>query len=286
MSVDKRAVLFLSFAFLLAGAAMAAEEEGDSPAATGAPDTRLDAMKKGMAGLRDQQRRRDQAQPLVERSLAMAESGNYREARAALEKWEEIDPGDARIPRLRRLILKMEVENSEDAKSDLLREYVGVVAGTGSGSAGAGEESMDPAVLSDGFCIAAAEGDSAKISTLLSKGADAGAKDRFGTPALIHASGAGQTGIVRELLKHGAEVNARGFLGITALVQASANGHADTVRVLLDAGADPKARTDSGITALDSARFRKHKGVEEILLQRGAGDPDPAPAETAAPAAQ
>ena len=236
-----------------------------------------------MAGLREQQRRSDQAQPLVERSLAMAEAGDYSEARAALEKWEEVDPGDVRIPRLRRLLLKMELETNPGAKSDLLREYVGVIAGTAADS-GEGAGAGDPAALGESLCIAAADGDLDQVKALLSKGADPLAKDRFGTPALTHASGAGQTEIARLLLGRGAEVNARGFLGITALVQAAANGQADTVRVLLDAGADLRAHTDSGITALDSARFRKHKEVEEMLLQRAAGEP--APAAPAAESAQ
>ncbi len=281
MSGDKRVALFLGFALLLAAPALA-EEDYSSPDSSAA-DPRLNEMKKGMAGLKDQQRRSDQIQPLVERSMAMAESGNYDEARAALEKWEEIDPGDARISPLRRLLLKMEMEADAEAKSDLLRQYVGVVAGTSPAGSEA-SVSGDPAVMNDELCIAASEGDMDKVSALISRGADPRAKDRFGTPALIHASGAGQKDVVRLLLSRGAEVNASGFLGITALLQASANGHAETVKALLDAGADPRAHTDSGITALDSARFRKHKDVEEILLQHGAGDS--APAEPAAAAAQ
>jgi len=84
---------------------------------------------------------------------------------------------------------------------------------------------------------AAEEGDIAKITTLLTQGADVNARSEIGWTALIAAAEEGHTEIVEMLLTKGADVNAESENDCTALMLAASNGHTEIVRLLKQAGA-------------------------------------------------
>ena len=71
----------------------------------------------------------------------------------------------------------------------------------------------------------------------LAKGADAGARDSHGGPALHWAVGGGRAETVKLLLDAGAEVQARDGEGQSALELAEARGRDEIVEVLRNAGA-------------------------------------------------
>jgi ankyrin repeat protein len=85
---------------------------------------------------------------------------------------------------------------------------------------------------------------------LLSKGADANARDNNGRAALWYAAILENTGLITLLLEHGADVNARDNEGRTALMHAADLCRTWDIRALLDAGADPNIQDKRGRTAL------------------------------------
>ena len=116
---------------------------------------------------------------------------------------------------------------------------------------------------------AAAYGSPEAVELLLSRGADAKAKNQFDATALIWA--ANNPRKTRLLVEKGADVNARTKRGRTPLmVAASCDGCASTVRLLLDKGADIKARDQRGRTALDSALEANDTEMIRLLIEKGA----------------
>ncbi len=82
------------------------------------------------------------------------------------------------------------------------------------------------------------KGHVAIVHAFLAKGADPGATDRNGGPALIWAVARGNAGIAELLLAHGADVNARDEDGTSALGLAVQRAKQDVIDVLKRAGAE------------------------------------------------
>jgi ankyrin repeat protein len=86
---------------------------------------------------------------------------------------------------------------------------------------------------------------------LLSRGADANARDNNGQAALWHAAISDNTGLIPLLLEHGADVNAQDNAGRTALMHAADLCYTWDIRALLDARADPTIPDKRGKTVLE-----------------------------------
>src|SRR5687768_2159438 len=67
---------------------------------------------------------------------------------------------------------------------------------------------------------------------------------------LLRAAARGDVDAVHSLLARGANPGARTRFGETALLLAARRGSEETVRLLLQRGADPNAKDRSGVTAL------------------------------------
>ncbi len=122
--------------------------------------------------------------------------------------------------------------------------------------------------------LAARDGDTKKVESLLKTGADVNAKNREGTTALMAATwgktGRGDVGIAKALIARGANVNATNVYGRTALMDVAGNGNVEFVSLLLSAGADVNIQTQDGGTALHEATPNGHIEIVRMLLTKGA----------------
>ena len=105
--------------------------------------------------------------------------------------------------------------------------------------------------LGQALLSAVNSGSSENAGLLLTKGADAKARDNNGRTALWSAAISENTGLIALLLKHGADVNTRDNEGRTALMHAADLCFTWSIRALLDAGADPTVQDKRGRTALE-----------------------------------
>lgn len=88
----------------------------------------------------------------------------------------------------------------------------------------------------------------------------------FVNEPLVKAAGEGDTARVQTLLARGANVNMEGEGGITPLVLAAQGGHREVVVLLLERGARPDTRCDLlGGTPLGIAEKHRHTEVAELL---------------------
>ena len=147
--------------------------------------------------------------------------------------------------------------------------------------------------IDSNLLAAAGKGDTEKVKTLLSEGADVKTKDSDGKTALMIASEKGHSETVKvldekivlsllaaategkgeevkELLEAGADVNAKDIWGNTALMGATKEGHEDIVQLLLDRGADVNSIAGENETALWIAAAYGHPQIARILLGHGA----------------
>ncbi len=127
-------------------------------------------------------------------------------------------------------------------KTDLVHLLLDSGASVNSRSPGEGWTPLVNAVSSGSF-------ENAKL--LLSKGADANARDNNGRAALWYAAILENTGLIALLSEQGADVNARDNEGRTALMHAADFCVTWDIRALLDAGADPTVQDKRGKTALE-----------------------------------
>lgn len=110
-------------------------------------------------------------------------------------------------------------------------------------------------------------GDAAKVSELLSGGADPNARTKQGgLTVLMGAAYKGNADIVNLLLHKGAKVNETTDMGITALMLAAYNNHAKVVELLLGKGSDANIHEKGGGTAFQMAVAQGHVDVAEMLL--------------------
>ena len=148
-------------------------------------------------------------------------------------------------------------------------------SGNGVGAAqGAGQQSTsarralgedERRALNKALLRAAEAGETAKVSALLSRGADANAGNSIRVPSsplsvLMLAVVRAHVETARELIKQGANVNTAVDFpeggttvpqkGVTALMQAAAGGDLPMVKLLVEHGADVNARDGDGATAL------------------------------------
>lgn len=115
--------------------------------------------------------------------------------------------------------------------------------------------------------VASAFGRADVVGVLL----DAGAKpSESNSGALRIAAEEGYTDLVKTLLAAGADANARGFTGTTALMYAAAGGHIEMVKALLAAGADANAKNNDGMDAFTAATAKGYGQITELLKSAGA----------------
>jgi ankyrin repeat protein len=108
----------------------------------------------------------------------------------------------------------------------------------------------------------------ATMRALLEGGADIDLR-RGGTdgwPALMHAIDCGYRQAAMALLEWGADPDARGRCGFSALMMAAGCGDLDLVGALLTHGADPSTRQPLGFTAMDYAIGYGHNQIVSLLI--------------------
>jgi len=119
------------------------------------------------------------------------------------------------------------------------------------------------------------DGNAAKVSKLLRRGANPNARSEHGFTPLHFATAMGHADVARLLLEHGANVNAKSKDGWTPLHLAAYWRRAEVARLLLEHGADPRIGNNDGVTPLDVAREEGHEEVarviEEFMKRRRGG---------------
>lgn len=118
--------------------------------------------------------------------------------------------------------------------------------------------------------VAARDGDTAQIRSLVAGGAAVNHQDRSGTTPLMAASANGHLEIVQALVAAKADVNLKDAGGRTALMAAAANRHVEIVSQLVAAKADIQARDPEGKTALYLAALAGEPEIVRALLKAGA----------------
>ena len=122
--------------------------------------------------------------------------------------------------------------------------------------------------------LAALQGDSAAVVSLLSEGADPNAGDAYGWTSLHFAVPLAGSGIVSALLEAGADPNRQTVGGAISLHLAARQSTLAVVSALLGAGADPNARDGEGEAARTSLHHAALDGdnpsVVLALLNAGA----------------
>jgi ankyrin repeat protein len=113
------------------------------------------------------------------------------------------------------------------------------------------------------------KGDTVGVKALLRQGANARARDKDGTTALMWAAVYGDVDLMNALPDGRADVNARNHAGATALMWSI--GNIAKVKLLLDHGADVNVRANTGFTPLIiAANSEGSFEVLKLLLERGA----------------
>lgn len=87
---------------------------------------------------------------------------------------------------------------------------------------------------------------------------------------LLLAASEGDTDKVESLLAFGADVDIKDDSGKTALMMAVEGGYIRTVKILLDKDIQINARDNDGWTALSIAEYRGHTKIIELLKLSGA----------------
>lgn len=124
---------------------------------------------------------------------------------------------------------------------------------------------------------AVANGDTAKVESLLNQGVSPNSKTDDGKTLLMLAAYLGHTDIVKLLIDNGADVNAKDQDGKTALMYAAEKNNVEIAKLLLENGADLNAVDNNGKTALQIARDNNQAAMIDLLSNWG----KTAPTETA-----
>lgn len=85
--------------------------------------------------------------------------------------------------------------------------------------------------------------------------------NKTGQTLLIMAAKNGKTKLVKSLINLGANIDAKTNGGYTALMKAAYNGHTETTQLLVGVGANPDLQTKSDHTALMLTVFNKNTNV-------------------------
>ena len=126
------------------------------------------------------------------------------------------------------------------------------------------------------FQLAALEGDSATVASMLAEGADPNEADAYGWTSLHFAVPLAGPGVVSTLLAAGADSNARTVGGATALHLAARQATATVISELLDAEADPNARdgeVEQALTPLHHAALSNDDPSVVLALLDAGADP-------------
>ncbi|MGI9337729.1 MAG: ankyrin repeat domain-containing protein [Gammaproteobacteria bacterium] len=118
--------------------------------------------------------------------------------------------------------------------------------------------------------LAAYDGDTAELRSLIDEGADIDAKNDDGLTPLHVAAGQGQTEIVLALVNAGAAIEAKMNGGSTPLHVAVIHFETETALALVKAGADIDAKDEYGETALHSAARESQAETALALIKAGA----------------
>ena len=124
--------------------------------------------------------------------------------------------------------------------------------------------------LDDALIISAIKGDAAMVQTLLSKGADANARDEWANTVLAWAVMSDHLDCAAALLEKGADVNIKSFRELAPLHLATNNRNMQMVKLLLANGADVNAKDNYQWTALMNAIYLGSIELVDILLKSGA----------------
>ncbi len=133
---------------------------------------------------------------------------------------------------------------------------------------------LSPALLAagdigDGTMLleAAASGDAARVTELLSDGARVDVRDAAKRTSLLLATRGDHVDVARALIAAGADVNAKDNIRDTPFLYAGAEGRDAILRMILDTGrANLKDTNRYGGTALIPAAHHGHPGAVRILL--------------------
>jgi ankyrin repeat protein len=193
---------------------------------------------------------------LQEHLIKMAEQGDLREVRLALESGAEADWWEAGSGR-----------NALYAAAGRGHiEIVKLLLGNGA------EINANRGYLDRTAAGAAAAGGHAEVVRLLiDRGAHLDERSGRVRPIVLAAAG-GHREVIEVLLESGVDVNERaagaynpGRPGATALMCAAELGHGETVELLLERGADPALRDDRGMTAQELALAGGHGEIAARL---------------------
>jgi ankyrin repeat protein len=113
--------------------------------------------------------------------------------------------------------------------------------------------------------IAAQNGKTAEVRSLISQATDVNVRDEYGWTPLLWAAMNGHTEIVRILLVSGANPNTRNKYGWTPLMWAAGQGYGEIVRSLIASGARLNAQDRNGWTAIMWAWDGKQEETVAIL---------------------
>ena len=120
------------------------------------------------------------------------------------------------------------------------------------------------------LCLAARDGDVAKLEQLQAEGASVDAEEGNGFTALMCATSTGHEAAMDALLELGADLERRNGTGYTALIIACAmagSASRSLAQRLLDAGADPSQQDAFGRTALSWAESTGNDQLAAMLRQ-------------------
>lgn len=125
---------------------------------------------------------------------------------------------------------------------------------------------MSGADSSSDILAAAARGDAARVTALLSSGASVEARDGSGRTPLLLATHGNHVEVARLLIAAGADVNAKDSISDTPFLYAGAEGRNDILKMTLQAGADLASTNRYGGTALIPAAHHGHPETVKMLL--------------------